>query len=71
MVSRPAQASIHEKASRTAVSEYQATHLANRFAISLEEARSFVQRFGVERRKLERAVAGELQGSMPQRVRQE
>lgn len=60
MTSKPAQGSIAWKAGRAAACEYQAKYLAERFSVSLEEARSFVERFGVERRELDRAVAEQL-----------
>jgi hypothetical protein len=60
MTDKPAPGSLAWKAGRAAAREYQATYVAERFSIPFEEARAFVERFGVERRELNRAVAEHL-----------
>jgi hypothetical protein len=49
------------KHDRQSVLEYQANYLADKFHIPVAEARSFVDRFGVNRLALSRAVRGQLQ----------
>jgi hypothetical protein len=41
---------------REAVLNYQASYLAQKFAITLADARAFVDRFGLDRKALNRAV---------------
>ena len=65
MTSKPAPGSPAWIAGRAAACEYQATYLVDRFSVSLDQARSFVERFGVERRELDRAVAELLRRRQP------
>jgi hypothetical protein len=61
VTSKPEPGSPAWHAGRAAVCEYQAKYLVDRFSISIEDARSFVKRFGVARRELDRAVAEHLE----------
>ena len=53
---KPQPGTVTADIDRNAVISYQASYLADRFAIPLEDARSFVERFGLSRAELNKAV---------------
>jgi hypothetical protein len=57
---RPLPGSPTAKLDREAVVNYQVAYLVNRFAISAAQARIYIERFGVGRRELTRAVLVDL-----------
>jgi hypothetical protein len=57
---KPKPGTITAELDREAVLNYQADYLARRFSLPLAKARSFVDRFGLDRRALNKAVQEQL-----------
>ena len=60
MPSKPEPGSLAAEASREAVLNYQAGHIADRFKLTLVEARAFIDRFGLDRAALDQAIREQL-----------
>jgi hypothetical protein len=57
---KPQPGNVTDRLDREAVLTYQAGYLAQRFALPLAEARSFVDRFGLDPKALNKAVQEQL-----------
>ena len=65
---KPLPGTITAEIDREAVLSYQASYLAQRFALSLVAAREFVDRFGLDRKALNQAVREHLIQSTKRRA---